>query len=187
MVKWVIRTGKAVLRRWPRLYQLAGDTCHRGRPVNSIARAVRFNLTKRWWAYAPLLRRLLHRLIEAVMIQSWSSHSPCVGGLARPERGARALASSSYRMKIIYPDFFSEFLQIPPINWGENISFRPLANDAMNFAFEFMWVCCDAILAAACRLRPIGGTSIVPISAGTLGNTDPLVQFVRAHPSALSS
>jgi alpha-maltose-1-phosphate synthase len=169
----VITAGKALLRRWPNLYKWVGDTYYRGEPIYRVARSVRANLTRPWWLYAPLLHRPasprarsgqdVRLIVMLVVSEVWRD--------PRVERGARALASGGYRVKIIYPDFFSEVWKIPPIDWGENISFRPLPKDAMNFAFEFPWVCGDAMLAAACEERPFAfhchdlSTSIIGLVA----------------------
>lgn len=94
----------------------------------------------------------------------------------RVRRAATALASAGYRVRIVYPDFFSELRKLGPMDWGPGIEFRPLEGSYAWFANGFPWVLGKEYLRAVEEERPDVihchdlNTSIIGLAAaGKLG------------------
>lgn len=72
----------------------------------------------------------------------------------RVRRAATALAQAGYRVRIVYPDFFSELRKLGPMDWGPGIEFRPLDGAYAWFANGFPWVLGKEYLRAVEEERP---------------------------------
>ena len=93
-----------------------------------------------------LMPRSQREIVMLVISELW--HDP------RVEREARALAQAGYKVKVIYPDFFSKLYNIQPLDWGPNIDFRPLPGEYHRFMLEFPWLLGNGMLKAALDERP---------------------------------
>jgi glycosyltransferase involved in cell wall biosynthesis len=72
----------------------------------------------------------------------------------RVEREARSLAAAGFRVKIVYPDFFSAVLGLGPLDWGEGIEFRPLPGHLWHFIGSFPYLLGGEFLKAVEGERP---------------------------------
>ncbi len=101
----------------------------------------------------------------------------------RVEREARALAAVGYKVKILYPDFFSEPLNLPPLNWGPGITFRPLPGYYHSFVHQFPYLFGREFLDAACEEGPFAFhahdlcTSLIALAAARNKNAHCVCDF----------
>ena len=72
----------------------------------------------------------------------------------RVEREARALAAAGFRVKLLYPDYFSAHHKVGALDWGPNVSFRPLPHYMSAYIFGFPYVLGFGFLKEAIRERP---------------------------------
>lgn len=72
----------------------------------------------------------------------------------RVERAARTLAAAGYRVKIVYPDFFSPPDAPMTIDWGEGISFRPLPGHYYTYIDRFPYLLGVRYLRAVLQEQP---------------------------------
>lgn len=72
----------------------------------------------------------------------------------RVEREARALAANGFRVKVIYPDFFSTESNIPSMDWGPGIEFRALPGYFHSFIHSFPYLLGSEFLNALRDERP---------------------------------
>lgn len=72
----------------------------------------------------------------------------------RVRREAETLALAGYRIKILYPDCYSPSFADKPIEWSENISFRPVPCQQGQYYATWPYVFGEGFHKAACEERP---------------------------------
>jgi glycosyltransferase involved in cell wall biosynthesis len=94
----------------------------------------------------------------------------------RVEREARSLAAAGFRVKIVYPDFFSAVHGLGPLDWGAGIEFRPLPSEFHHFIYGFPYLCgADFLKAIECE-RPFAfhahdlSTALIALAAARAAN-----------------
>jgi glycosyltransferase involved in cell wall biosynthesis len=96
----------------------------------------------------------------------------------RVEREARALAAAGYRVRILYPDYFSVHHPAEIIDWGPGIEFAPLPGWMADYVHTFPYLFGMHYLWAATRERPFAfhahdlRTALVGLAAA---------RFAKAH------
>jgi hypothetical protein len=89
----------------------------------------------------------------------------------RVERQARALVAGGFLVRILYPDYFSVYHKLAPLDWGPGITFVPLPHYHSAFIFRFPYLLGFNFLRQAIRERPFAfhahdlSTSIVGLAA----------------------
>ena len=101
----------------------------------------------------------------------------------RVEREARALAASGFRVKVVYPDFFSTGTAARNIDWGAGIEFRPLPGYYHSFIHSFPYVFGSDFLEALHDERPFAfhahdlTTALIGLAAAQKANAYCMCDF----------
>lgn len=101
----------------------------------------------------------------------------------RVEREARALAANGFRVKVIYPDFFSTEFSTPSMNWGPSIEFRALPGYFHNFIYSFPYLLGSEFLNALRDERPFAyhahdlTTALIGLVAASSSNAHIVCDF----------
>lgn len=101
----------------------------------------------------------------------------------RVEREARTLAADGFRVKVVYPDFFSAGADAREMNWGEGVEFHPLPDYYHSFIHRFPYLFGTDFLKALANERPFAfhahdlTTALIGLSAAKTANAHCVCDF----------